>query len=233
MPRFDEPMLTTPATVVCAEAGVRPPEQPPLPELVEPAVLPDGPPGSDDVLVEIDHPRIQLLHNYRRAGWRHAHDGAWLRRETADRLGRAADSLPERWGLCVFDAWRPLPLQAELFDAAYADPQLPPGFVSVPDPNPASPPPHLTGGTVDLSLTLDGTALGLGAGFDDFTERARADALESEPGVDRTLRRWLYWTMRDAGFVVLHCEWWHFEYGTRRWAAITGSPPRFGPAHAP
>ena len=46
----------------------------------------------------------------------------------------------------------------------------------------------------------------------------------------RELRRLLYRTMHDAGFVVLHCEWWHFEFGTRRWAAIRSERPRYGPA---
>jgi D-alanyl-D-alanine dipeptidase len=135
--------------------------------------------------------------------------------------------------LCVFDAWRPLPLQAELYDAVYGHPGLPPGFVSEPNPDPTTPPPHLTGGTVDCSFTLDGIPLGLGTGFDDFTASARSDALESVPGTDRELRRWLYWTMHDAGFVLLDCEWWHFEYGTRRWGAITGHTPMFGPAAPP
>ena len=48
--------------------------------------------------------------------------------------------------------------------------------------------------------------------------------------IDRDLRRWLYWSMTEAGFVVLNCEWWHFEYGTRRWGAIRGNDPLFGPA---
>jgi D-alanyl-D-alanine dipeptidase len=39
--------------------------------------------------------------------------------------------------------------------------------------------------------------------------------------------------MRSGGFVVLHCEWWHFEFGTRRWAAITGNAPRYGAASLP
>lgn len=230
MPRFDQPLLTRPAVHVCEERGAVCAPQPPLPPLVEPSPFPRVTEPSAEPLVEIAHPRIAVLDNYHRAGWHHARAGAWLRTSARDRLVAAADGLPDRWGLCVFDAWRPLSLQAELYDAAYADPGLPPGFVSEPDPDPASPPPHLTGGTVDISLTLDGIALGLGAGFDDFTDRARADALEAEPGADRELRRWLYWTMRSVGFVVLDCEWWHFEYGTRRWAAITGQRPLYGPA---
>lgn len=230
MPRFDEPLLTKRCSQVCEDRGVLPPSQQPLPELSEPATFPPVTQPVAEPLVEVTHPRIAVLENYHKAGWANARPGTWLRRSAFERLVAAAEGLPERWGLCVFDAWRPLPLQAELYEAAYGDPGLPPGFVSEPDSDPATPPPHLTGGTVDISFTLDDIPLGLGAGFDDFTVRARASALEGEQGVDRELRRWLYWTMRSAGFVVLDCEWWHFEYGTRRWAALTGNEPLFGPA---
>ena len=150
-----------------------------------------------------------------------------------ERLAHVADHLPAQLGLAEFDAWRPLPLQAELFHAAYDEPGLPPGYVADPDPDPATPPPHLTGGTVDLTLTLtltlDGVPLALGTGFDDFTALSPMH-LEHLPGASRDLRRLLYRSMRSAGFVVLHCEWWHLEFGTRRWAAITGNQSRYGPA---
>ncbi|MFV2039721.1 MAG: M15 family metallopeptidase [Acidimicrobiales bacterium] len=233
MPRFDEPLLTRPGAVVCAELGCQVPAQLPLPAMIEADPMPLVTDPIDETLVAVHAPGVKVLENYRRAGWSQAHTGTWLRPSVLERLGAAARSLPERWGLCVFDAWRPLPLQAELYDAAYADPDLPRGFVSEPESDPAMPPPHLTGGTIDCSLMVDGIALGLGAGFDDFTARAHADALEASPGIDRELRRWLYWTMRAAGFVVLDCEWWHFEFGTRRWAGITGAEPLFGPAAAP
>ncbi len=233
LPRFAEPKLTRNGAQVVTELGVHVPKQPPLPDLIEPESLGVVDRSQHEPLVLVEHPRISVLGNYRLAGWSHAMEPTWLRSSAMDRLAQAADSLPDRWGMCVFDAWRPLDLQAELYDAAYADPDLPPGFVSPADPDPRTPPPHLTGGTVDASLTLDGIALGLGADFDDFTARARADAIEAEPGVDRELRRLLYWTMRRVGFVVLDCEWWHFEYGTRRWATITGRCPLFGPASPP
>ncbi len=107
---------------------------------------------------------------------------------------------------------------------------LPPGFVSEPTESPLTPPPHLTGGTVDLTLTLDGIPLSLGTSFDDFSLAARADSLEMSPSPARDLRRLLYHAMRAEGFVVLDCEWWHYEYGTRRWAALTGNEPLYGPA---
>lgn len=233
MPRFDEPLLTRPGAEVCAELGLELPAQVELPPMIEPDPMPAVANAVNETLVTVAAPGVTLLENYRRAGWANAHRGTWLRSSVLERLGSAASALPERWGICVFDAWRPLPLQAELYDAAYSNPDLPPGFVSEPEADPTMPPPHLTGGTVDCSLTVDGIALGLGAGFDDFTSRARVDALEATPGTDRELRRWLYWTMRDAGFVVLDCEWWHFEFGTRRWAGITGGEPIYGPASPP
>ncbi len=45
------------------------------------------------------------------------------------------------------------------------------------------------------------------------------------PQIMRTCDR-----LAAEGFVVFDGEWWHFEHGTRRWAAITGHPPRYGPA---
>jgi len=184
-------------------------------------------------MVEVSHGRILLLQNYQRAGWVHAREGCWLRRSVADLLTGVADNLPERWGLAVFDAWRPLELQVELYQAALADPEVPAWLFAEPDPEPSRPPPHLTGGAVDLTLTHDGVALAPGTGFDDMSSMAGASALEHLPGPDREVRRLLFWAMRDAGFVVFDGEWWHFEFGTRRWGAITDNQPLFGPAAPP
>jgi zinc D-Ala-D-Ala dipeptidase len=233
VPRFDRPVLTSPASTVLNERGVRIEEQEPLPALVEPQLLPSVDESLSESLVAVAHRRIRTLSNYWHAGWHHALPVTLLRAGAFERLSAAADSLPDRFGLAVFDAWRPLDLQAELYAAAYADDALPPGFVSDPNPDPTTPPPHLTGGTVDVTLTLDGIALAPASGFDDFTDGAHADILETDTlaasTVDRDVRRMLFWHMHKAGFIVLQQEWWHFEFGTRRWAAITGERPRYGP----
>jgi zinc D-Ala-D-Ala dipeptidase len=179
--------------------------------------------------VPIDHPRVNTLEAYYHAGWAHARQVALLREGTASRLIQAAESLPYGFGFALLDAWRPLELQAELYRSVYKDPSVPPGFVSAPSLDPATPPPHLTGGSVDLTLSWRGVPLALGTGFDEFTAAAWAAAYEPLPGRVRELRRLLYWTMQVQGFVILDCEWWHFEYGTRRWAALTGSAPLYGP----
>lgn len=231
-PSLQEPQLTQPATEVLDAAGLAVPATTPLPPLVDPPPPPVTDPV-DEPLVAVDHPRIVCLENYRLAGWQHAAPGCLLRSRAADRLGRVAEGLPNRWGLAVFDGFRPFALQVELYEAAYADPELPPGFFAEPDDDPTSPPPHLTGGSVDLTLTVDGVPLAPGTGFDDLTPRAHAAALEGEPGPDRDVRRMLYHAMASEGFVVFDGEWWHFEHGTRRWAAISGKSPLYGPASAP
>ncbi len=208
---------------------------PPLPELVEPAVMAPVPvpaPRDHEAMVRVAHSRIEVLSPYLDAGFVNAASDAFVRSAVLERLVAAAESLPDGFGLVVLDAWRPLALQAEMYEAAYADSSLPAGFVSAPSTDPSTPPPHLTGGTVDVSLTWRGHPLALGSGFDEFTERARTAAYESSPGRVRQLRRLLYSVMRTQGFVVLDCEWWHFELGTRRWATITGTSPWYGAADA-
>lgn len=230
--RFLLPCYTQPADRVVQMCNFHVPNQPELPVMLDPE-YPRVTQPSSEPLVPLAHRRIRVLSNYWHAGWDGALATTWLRGEAFERLTHAAEALPDRLGLAVFDAWRPLALQAELYDAAYHEPGLPEGFVAEPTPDTSTPPPHLTGGTVDLTLTLDGTPLALGTGFDDFTAAAFTESLEQVPGASRELRRLLYRTMRAAGFVVLHCEWWHFEFGTRRWAAVTGNTPLYGPASLP
>lgn len=226
-PRFDEPTFTVPVEQLFTRLPVAGPA--PLPPLVEP----DEPPVTapvDEPQVPLQHRSIRVLANYWHGGWEHAVPHVVLRKTVAETLYRVADSLPERWGLAVFDAWRPLDLQKELYDAAFADPETEPGFMAPVSHDPRTPPPHLTGGAVDLTLTYDGTPLAAGSGFDDTTKLAHTAILEDRPGPARDLRRLLYQVMSGQGFVVFAFEWWHFELGTRRWAAITGGQPRYGPA---
>lgn len=228
-PRFDRPITTQPATEVFGALDFKFPEQRPLPTLTAPERQPTVIAPRDEALVPVAHRRIRALGNYWHAGWSRALPVTMMRAGAFERLCAVAEDLPDRFGLAIFDAWRPLDLQAELYEAAYGHPGLPPGFVAQPVSDPTTPPPHLTGGTVDLTLTFDGIPLAPASGFDDFTDGAHTEALEGQPGVDRDVRRMLYWAMHDKGFVVLQQEWWHFEFGTRRWAAINGTDPLYGP----
>ena len=240
MPRFDEPDYT----VVAADLASRWPRfaddlsnlstaygaRAPLPSLIEPdgaAVKPvDRPSG--EPLETIAHRKIRLLSNYWHAGWPSAIPDTYLRADVNRRLGVVADKLPAPWGLAVFDGWRSLALQQELYDAAYADPSTEPDFMAPVSQDPATPPPHYSGGAVDLTLTYEGIPLALGTGFDNPTALAFTASLEARPSSERALRRILFRAMDAADFVVFAYEWWHFEFGTRRWAAITGDTPIYG-----
>ena len=229
---FDEPTFTVPADDVFDGSVAWIGEQEALPDLIEDA----GPlveRSIDEELVQVAHHRIRTLSNYWHAGWKHAIPDTWLRRSVADRLYAVANDLPARWGLAIFDAWRPITLQAQLCDFADADPRIEPGFMTAVSHDPRTPPPHATGAAVDLTLTFDGVPLAPGCGFDDITRLARTAIMEGESGPAREIRRLLYWSMRAQGFVVIEFEWWHFEYGTRRWAGITGGEPVYGPASPP
>jgi D-alanyl-D-alanine dipeptidase len=105
----------------------------------------------------------------------------WLRAEALQRLQSAARSLPTGFGLAIFDGWRPLDLQQELFDALGKE--LDSGMAVAPaTSDTAAPPPHLTGGAVDLTLTWQGEPVALGTEFDEFTSSTPLKAFENAPG---------------------------------------------------
>jgi zinc D-Ala-D-Ala dipeptidase len=205
----------------------------PLPALTpESVVLRRAASATDDgePLARIGDARVPALHSYAEAGWAHVVEQQWLRADVLARLHRAAATLPQGFGLAVFDGWRPLSLQRELFEATGpdSDPDAE-DLVAPPSSDPAEPPPHLTGGAVDLTLTWQGMPLALGTAFDEFTSLAMTSAFENLAGPVRTLRRLLYHGLRRQGFVVLAEEWWHFEFGTRLWSVLTDQPARYGP----
>lgn len=224
------------------------PQYPPIPELLDAAAddsqlpLAIDPTGDQEPLLPIEVRRIRIIGAYWHTGWPFARPGAYLREGVLHRLAAAAATLPDGFGLAVWDAWRDPRLQERLHEVAYSDAALPPGFVSPPSLDPTRPAPHSTGGTVDITLTWRNVPLALGTQFDAFVPAAYARALEStdHPDADnhndrsdetvlaRQLRRMLRSVMVSAGFVQLNCEWWHFEYGTRLWAAVHGRAPRYG-----
>jgi D-alanyl-D-alanine dipeptidase len=101
--------------------------------------------------------------------------------------------------------------------------------------NPLSPPPHATGGVVDLTIQHkeSGEQLFMGSAFDEVSPVSFVDHFEQE-GVIRRLtpkeeiaranRRILYFAMTEMGFVVNPNEWWHFGSGDQLSASISGAP---------
>jgi D-alanyl-D-alanine dipeptidase len=172
---------------------------------------------------------------------------SWVRAGVADRLVQVATALPDGYRLVVWDAYRPLEVQAGLFSAYLSElvavhPEMPADaledaaarYVTPPSHSVVAPPPHLTGGAVDLTLgRADGSLHDLGTSFDAFVPEAQTRAFEERHGHPRDLRRLLFWSMHAAGFTNYSEEWWHFDFGDQFWGLITGRPAIYGPAAHP
>lgn len=146
-------------------------------------------------------------------------DCAWLRREAADGLERAAAWLAEQrpgWRLLVLDALRPQRVQEAIW-AEVAGTEMAHYFAE-----PMRGSIHSFGMAVDVTLLdADGRELDMGAAFDEMHERAHP-ALEAQHlalgvlSAEQLVHRgWLYAAMARGGFKGIATEWWHFDHGDR------------------
>jgi zinc D-Ala-D-Ala dipeptidase len=180
-------------------------------------------------------------------------DGAYalIRESVAWRLARAARLLPDGLRLLVTEGYRPLALQIKYFDA-YADelrranPDWPEDHLRTQTSRSLSPPeigPHVAGAAVDLTLCMaSGNELDLGTPVDASPEESDGACYTDAPNISaeaRHNRRVLAAALSTAGLVNYPTEWWHWSYGDRYWALMTGAPAAcYGPAvphpsHAP
>lgn len=195
------------------------------------------------------HPRLRSRPVYFEQGIAGAGAEIFLRAPVIERLLAALDALPEAYGFEVLDGWRSLAVQGALRESfrsqivarhpEYDEAQIQTAldqFVANPY-RPGMTPPHLTGGSVDLTLfdTASGQTLDMGTAFDEPSHRSHSSALEHEaPAPARQHRRILIHTMLAAGFTNLPTEWWHFDYGNQNWAYFSGAGQAlFGAAHLP
>ena len=162
----------------------------------------------------------------------HAINICVARQKVVEKLQQAADLLPEHLGIVVLDAWRSRAVQQAVQDevgdvikAAYPQlsanehQQLLSQFVAPVSPDFISP--HLTGGSVDITLfeRETGVWLDMGADFDEPSERFYTHFYENQPEhIACHNRRLLYSVMTQVGFTNLPTEWWHFDYGNPLWA---------------
>ena len=167
---------------------------------------------------------------------KHAVATCYLRRPVYERLLQAQQYLPAGYRLCVWDGWRPLALQEELYEeysrfittrfglqdkGEEERERIIRQFISYPSKDRTTPPVHTTGGAVDVTLIDDaGRELPMGTAFDEFSDKTYTAYFETE-GADpevRRNRRILYHCMTKAGFTNLPSEWWHYDYGNAFWA---------------
>ncbi|PWD86062.1 M15 family metallopeptidase [Ignatzschineria cameli] len=181
--------------------------------------------------------RIRVYSAYYHDGISGALESIYLRQSVLERLEQLVDRLPENLGLLLLDGWRPVAVQESLrhnfredLERSYPDfnhaqiEDLLDQFVAKPSANPLAPSPHLTGGSIDLTLFDLSTEseIDMGTSFDAMEEASWShyfeenahDALEKQI---RDHRRLLINGMAAVGFSNLPSEWWHFDFGNQLW----------------
>ncbi|MCX5930255.1 MAG: D-alanyl-D-alanine dipeptidase [Cyanobacteria bacterium] len=183
-----------------------------------------------------------------------------LRSGVVERLLRAQGELQRQhsdWCLAIFDGWRPVRVQQFMvehtiesecrrlgLDPGQSGPELEAVIADVgrfwapPSPDPATPPPHSTGGAVDLTLASSGgepldlggeiDAIGAVSEPDHYDPTRRSERLEAslEPLLEQEWHRrrsLLREVMAAAGFAQHPHEWWHFSHGDQLWAWRQGA----------
>jgi len=196
------------------------------------------------------HPYAQLGAPYGQQG-----DPFRVRSSVLSRLAQAQNHLTQHPDseigsiqLLVFDAWRPVSVQAFMVDHAVREecgrrglePTMPQWtraledvrrdvgrFWAPPSDNLCTPPPHSTGGAIDLTLAdACGVPLAMGGEIDAIGPESLPDhhaaSAKSNPESLEALwhhrRCQLQAAMDHAGFVRHPNEWWHFSYGDQLWA---------------
>ncbi|NKE57411.1 M15 family metallopeptidase [Lentzea sp. PSKA42] len=160
---------------------------------------------------------------------------AYLREDLLNRLLSAQKLLPEGIRLLFVEGYRPPSLQRFYFER-YADelraghPDWSAEQVRTAASRYVSPPeiaPHSAGAAVDLTLvSRDGQELDMGTRVNaspEESEGACYTAAENVSPAARANRQLLADALGGAGLVNYPTEWWHWSYGDRYWAFVTGA----------
>ncbi|MEO3863124.1 M15 family metallopeptidase [Acrocarpospora sp. B8E8] len=167
---------------------------------------------------------------------------AHVRHGVADRLRTVQDRLPRHYQLLVVEGYRPYQLQEQYFQESLDELRAArPGWTEeqlrAETARYISPPevaPHVAGAAVDLTLcTPDGTELPMGTEVNATPVGTAGPCYTDSPDIspaERKNRQILIDALTAAGFVNYPTEWWHWSYGDRYWAFVTGTAAMYGPA---
>lgn len=166
-----------------------------------------------------------------------------VRTSIAKMLIEIANKLPNGYYLLVWDTFRTIRTQQELFNKYYEIFKKETGlegdelmeytckFVSLPSLDTNKPSPHNTGAVVDLTIcTSEKQEIPLGTEFDDFELKAYTNFYEEKLVRNGTLndeemeyllnRRILCNLFTEAGFVNYPYEIWHKSFGDQMWCEL-------------
>ncbi|MFD7446345.1 M15 family metallopeptidase [Streptomyces sp. NPDC059909] len=159
---------------------------------------------------------------------------AYLREGVLERLLKAQAMLPQELRLLFVEGYRPPSLQREYYEEyvsqlraghpEWHDEQIHSAasrYVSPPDIAP-----HSAGAAVDLTLAdIGGRELDLGTRMNADPEESEGACYTQAVNISeeaRANRKLLGAVLTAAGLVNYPTEWWHWSFGDRYWALITG-----------
>lgn len=158
-----------------------------------------------------------------------------IRAYTYDLLRQAQKHLPENCRFVVYEAYRPMSAQIKLWDGVVAKlSRQHPGldvsseeFIAMCDVFAANPyrqgSGHQSGAAVDISLAdASGREYDMGGEVRGFDDTADFDC-PSISAAARKNRELLRAALGKVGLVNYPAEWWHYSFGDRLWARLTGS----------
>lgn len=205
------------------------------------------------VPIPLDILRVESPHPYQKLGADYGDKSPYyLREKVIDALIVAQTQLQKRkpnWRLQIFDAYRPISVQQFMVDYTFNSCLQNQGLTrenlstaivddiytqvyqiwAVPSLDSTTPPPHSTGGAVDLTLVdADGNIVDMGSMIDELSPRSHPDyygnnndLLSLEYNHHRQL---LLEIMSYANFRRHPGEWWHFCLGDQMWAWLEHQP---------
>ena len=168
-----------------------------------------------------------------------------LREEVVNRLVKVNDYLISKssFNLLIYDSWRPLEVQEFMFkraflleceksdiDISFENIKSYPSilkkvekFWAYPSYDTRCPPPHSTGGALDVCLSdKEGNLVEMGSMVDQMDETSNpyfyANIKNEEAIIWNSRRNLLREIMTKFGFAQHPNEWWHFSYGDQLWA---------------
>lgn len=170
-------------------------------------------------------------------------DYTWMRESIYQKLINAQKLLPVGLRFCLYEAYRSLALQKMLFDTRYAHYQntqswdleycfhetckiVSPVINLDGTPNV---PPHSTGAAVDVYLIdEEGNTVDMGMSVDgwvtdDAHNKIQTDSTKISPQAHE-MRHIMGEALLTEGFINYPYEYWHWSYGDRYGAYISGAP---------
>ncbi|AFZ27627.1 D-alanyl-D-alanine dipeptidase [Cylindrospermum stagnale PCC 7417] len=186
--------------------------------------------------VESPHPYEKLGANYGE------YSPYYLRQSVVERLLSAQNFLqllrPD-WRIQIFDAYRPVAVQQFMVDYSFGLALRERGLIeadlspqqreeiwrvvyeiwAAPSLDEKTPPPHSTGGAVDINLVdAGGNIVNMGSPIDEMSARSHPDYYADSDQQYHANRQLLLDVMLKAGFERNPREWWHFSFGDQMWA---------------